>query len=64
MQQLKITLIRSTIGAIPKQRKTVKALGLRKMHSSVLQMDNPAIRGMIAKVRHMVKVELLPEGDA
>ena len=55
--RLKITLVRSTIGAIPKHRKTVAALGLKKMNSSVMQEDNPAIRGMINQVRHLVKIE-------
>ncbi len=56
-QQLKITLVKSPIGAIPKHRKTVEALGLTKMHKTVVQPDNPAIRGMIWHVRHLVKVE-------
>jgi large subunit ribosomal protein L30 len=57
MSDLKITLTRSTIGSIPKHRKIVQALGLKKLQSSVRQKDNPAIRGMIEKVRHLVKVE-------
>ena len=63
MPRIKITLIRSTIGAIPNHRKIVKALGLGKLNSSVVQQDNPAIRGMAQKVRHLVRVEAL-EGDA
>lgn len=55
--KLKITLVKSTIGAIPKQKATVEALGLNKLHKSVEQQDNEAIRGMIQKVRHLVKVE-------
>ena len=51
--KLKITLVRSTIGAIPKHRETVKALGLRKLHKSVEMPDNPAVRGMVAQVRHL-----------
>lgn len=54
---LKITLVKSTIGAIPKHVKTVKALGLNKVNSSVEQQDNAAIRGMISQVSHLVKVE-------
>lgn len=54
---LKITLVKSPIGAIPKQRATVVALGLRKMHQTVEQPDNKATRGMIQRVRHLVKVE-------
>ena len=55
--KLKITLIKSTIGAVPKNRKTVESLGLRKLHHSVEMPDNAAVRGMIQKVRHLVKVE-------
>ena len=54
---LKITLVKSTIGAIPKHRKTVEALGLRKLNSSVIKIDNPATRGMIRQVSHLIKVE-------
>ena len=57
MAQLKVTLVKSTIGAIPKHKKTVAALGLNKLHASNIQKDNPAIRGMLQKVRHLVKVE-------
>ncbi|MCI9532026.1 MAG: 50S ribosomal protein L30 [Lachnospiraceae bacterium] len=55
--KLKITLIKSTIGAVPKNRKTVEALGLRKINHTVERPDNPAIRGMVRQIRHMVKVE-------
>ncbi len=54
---LRITLVKSTIGAIPKHRKTVEALGLKKLHAVVEQQDNAAIRGMVNQVRHLVKVE-------
>ena len=57
MANLKITLVRSTIGALKDQQATVKALGLHKMHSTVIQPDNACIRGMIFKVKHLVKVE-------
>lgn len=57
MAELKITLIKSTIGAIPKHVKTAEALGLTKMHKTVTQKDNDAIRGMVAKISHLVKVE-------
>lgn len=56
-EKLKITLVKSTIGAIPKQVKTVEALGLKKLNKSVELPDNDAVRGMIFKVRHLVKVE-------
>ena len=55
--KLKITLVKSTIGAIPKHKKTVAALGLHKLHSTVEQPNNAAMQGMIAQVRHLVKVE-------
>ena len=55
--QLKITLVHSPIGAIPKQRATVKALGFHKVYQTKIHKDNTAIRGMIQKVNHMVKVE-------
>ena len=57
MADLKITLTKSVIGCKPKQKLNVKALGLGKTNSSVIQKDNPAIRGMIRKVSHLVKVE-------
>lgn len=55
--KLKITLSKSTIGALPKHKKTVEALGLKKTYRSVEQPDNPAIRGMIKQVQHLVTVE-------
>lgn len=54
--KLQITLVKSTIGAIPKQRATVEALGLQKLNKTVEMPDNAAVRGMIQKVRHLVKV--------
>ena len=54
---LKFTLVKSTIGAIPKHKKTVAALGLKKMHKTVTLPDNDAVRGMIKQVQHLVKVE-------
>ena len=56
-EKLKVTLVKSTIGAIPKQVKTVEALGLNKLNKTVELPDNDAVRGMIIKVRHLVKVE-------
>ena len=56
-KKLKITLVKSTIGAVPKNRKTVEALGLRKLNHSVEMPDNDAVRGMIRQVAHMVNVE-------
>ena len=57
MANLKITLVKSTIGAVPKNKKTVEALGLKKIVASVERPDNKAVRGMIQQVRHLVKVE-------
>lgn len=57
MAEIKITLVKSTIGAIPKHKKTVQALGLRKLHSIKIHQDNVAIRGMVKQVSHLVKVE-------
>ncbi len=57
MAQIKITLTKSPIGRIPSQRKTVVALGLGKLNSSVIKEDNAAIRGMITAVSHLVTVE-------
>lgn len=56
---LKITLVKSTIGASPKQQKTVEALGLKKLHHSVELADSAAVRGAIAKVSHLLSVEEL-----
>lgn len=55
--KLKITLVKSPIGAIPKHKATVLALGLKKLNKTVEMPDNGAVRGMIASVRHLVKVE-------
>ncbi|AKP45542.1 MULTISPECIES: 50S ribosomal protein L30 [Bacillus] len=55
--KLAITLTRSLIGRPKDQRETVKALGLRKLHQTVEHDDNPAIRGMINKVSHLVTVK-------
>ena len=57
MANLKITLVKSTIGAVPKHKKTVEALGLKRVNKSVELPDNAATRGMIKQVQHLVKVE-------
>lgn len=57
MSQIKITLTKSPIGRIPSQRKTVVALGLGKLNSSVVKEANPAILGMVNAVSHLVTVE-------
>lgn len=57
MANLKITMKRSLAGTKPGQRKTMASLGLRKMNKTVVLPDNPATRGQIAKVSHLVAVE-------
>ena len=57
MANLKITLVKSTIGAVPKHKRTVEALGLKKTGRSVELPDNAATRGMIKQVSYMLKVE-------
>ena len=57
MANLKVTLVKSPIGAVPKHKKTVEAMGLRKVNKTVELPDNTATRGMIKQVSHLVKVE-------
>jgi large subunit ribosomal protein L30 len=54
---VRITLVKSPIGYTEVQKRTVKALGLRRMHQTVEINDSPAVRGMITKVIHLLKVE-------
>ena len=58
---LKVTQVKSEIGAKPKQRGTLRALGLRRLGQSNLLPDRPEIRGMIRKVPHLVTVEEVEE---
>ena len=55
--QIKITLVKSVIGSYEKKRNIVKALGLKKTNSSVIQNDTETIRGMINKINHLVSVD-------
>jgi len=57
MARLKVTYVRSVIGQKPDQERTVQALGLRRLHQTVEHEDSPQLRGMVHKVRHLVKVE-------
>lgn len=57
MGKLKITQVRSTIKRQEDQKRTIEALGLHRLHHTVIQPDNPAIRGMVFKVKHLVEVE-------
>lgn len=54
---VKVTLRRSTIGEKPKTRATVQGLGLKRIDQTVEQVDSPSLRGMLAKVSHLVEVE-------
>ena len=54
--KLQVTLVKSTIGYPKRQKATVRALGLRRMHQTVEHVDSPALRGMLNKVSHLIKV--------
>ena len=56
-KMLKITLVKSPIGAVPKHRKTVEAMGLRKLNKTVLLPDTAATRGQIQQIGYLLKVE-------
>jgi large subunit ribosomal protein L30 len=59
MAQLKVTQIRSTIGTKPNQRETLRSLGLKRINDTVVQEDRPEIRGMVATVPHLVRLEVV-----
>ena len=63
-RRLKITQIRSGIGKPGTHRRTLQALGIKRHQQSVVQVDSPAIRGMLFQVRHLVSVQELDEGQA
>jgi len=63
MPTLRITQKRSAIGYKYDQRDTLRALGLRRLHHTIEQIDTPTLRGMLHKVRHLVIVEELVEGE-
>ena len=56
-KSVKVTLVKSPIGTLPKHKLCLKGLGLRRMHQSVEVEDTPAVRGMINKVNYMLAVE-------
>ncbi len=58
MAKLRVTWTKSAIGHARDQRRTLKALGLRRMSGSVVREDSRSLRGMINKIRHLVKVEV------
>ncbi|NJK78591.1 MAG: 50S ribosomal protein L30 [Chloroflexaceae bacterium] len=65
MSTLRITYKKSVIGQSKDQKDTIHALGLRKLHQSVTRPDNPSVRGMLFKVRHLVEVaEILNDEEA
>ena len=57
MGELKITQVRSAIGRTSRQKKTLVALGLKKLHQTVVKENNPVIQGMVNRVSHLVNVE-------
>ncbi|MGA2285708.1 MAG: 50S ribosomal protein L30 [Dehalococcoidia bacterium] len=57
MAELKITWVRSAIGRKEDQKRTIRALGLRRLGQTVVHSDSPTMRGMIRKVNHLVSVE-------
>jgi large subunit ribosomal protein L30 len=61
---LKVTYVKSSIGYAKDQKATVRSLGLRKLHQSVVHNDTPAIRGMVFKVKHLVTMEEVEDGSA
>ena len=63
-KQLRITQVRSGAGRVARHRATLRALGLRRHQQTVIQPDNPAIRGMIFKIQHLLNVEELPGGGS
>lgn len=62
MADLRITLVKSPIGYEKSQGETARALGLNRLHKTVVQPDNPSVRGMVFKIRHLVTVEAQTEG--
>lgn len=62
MSKLKITRVRSIIGRPEKHRRIIQALGLRRLNQTVEHPDNPAIRGMVRKVKHLLRTEEIHDG--
>ncbi len=56
-KMLKITLVKSPIGAVPKHKATVESMGLRKLNKTIVLPDNAATRGQIQQIKHLIKVE-------
>jgi large subunit ribosomal protein L30 len=64
MAQLRVTQVKSAIGTKPNQRQTLRSLGLKRINHSVVQEDRPEIRGMVATVPHLVRLEVIEQGSA
>jgi large subunit ribosomal protein L30 len=62
--KLRLTWVKSGIGYKRDQRRTLRALGFRRLNETVEHEDSPAIRGMVAKVKHLVKMEVIENGAA
>ncbi len=60
-QKIKVTQIRSGIGRIQRQKDTLRSLGLRRLHQTVVKSDTPHIRGMVESIRHLVQFEFIEE---
>jgi large subunit ribosomal protein L30 len=56
-KQLRITYVKSSIGYSERHKATIRTLGLRRLHQSVIHEDTPTVRGMLAKVNHLVQIE-------
>jgi large subunit ribosomal protein L30 len=61
VRRVRLTLLRSRYGRLPKHRRTLEALGLRKIGQSVIKPDNPQIRGMARRVSYLIKIEEVDE---
>ena len=64
MAKLKITQLRSAINRLEKQKRTIRALGIRRLHHTVVHEDTPQIRGMLRVVAHLVKVEEVAKDES
>lgn len=64
MAKLRVTWVKSAIGYAKDQRRTLKALGFHRLYETVEHKDSPSVRGMISKVSHLVKIEVVNDGTA
>jgi large subunit ribosomal protein L30 len=64
MAKLKITQLRSAINRLEKQKRTIRALGIRRLHHTVVHEDTPQIRGMLRVVAHLVRVEEVEKDES